>query len=311
MARKSEAKKQEKPAEEEQQSVLALANDNDDLAEALSDVDFDTDGLEEVDNDDIKIPVKVFNMRGRDENNEPIPANRFWDSITEEIQKDIECVLLTLTKANEWRRFDEEKQESEIVCKSLDRVTGTMQDGKQRPCEGCPDKQWRVDGTTGKRTRNCSPVYNFVGVELPSQQPFIIRTKKTSLAPSQRYLSKHFIGRRVVKGQKKNVPLYAFKTHISLKMADDGGDYSIPAFKRGEMLTRQDILAMSEQAKFYREVVQPILERAAAHDAGSDSGAGKGPGTDFNPDDFADDDGGGGGGGDASATAAAEGGNRF
>ena len=297
-------KKSEQTALAQAPAAALAAGPVDELADVLGDVDLETDGLEEIDQEDIKIAVKVFNMKGTDEAGDPIPKNRFYDTITEEVQKSLEGVLLTLHKTNEWREFDEGEGKSNVMCRSYDRITGTMHDGTERPCNGCPDAQWRTDDD-GKRFRNCGPVYNFVGLERLTQQPFILRCKKTSLRPAQQYLSKHFIGRRIVGGKKKHYPLFAFETSVALKMADGGSaNYAIPTFERGGVLPKEEIERYANEAKFFREKVMPLMAKATEADV-SDDGARTGGDDTFNPNDFADDDGGGGG----EATAAA--GNRF
>jgi len=255
------------------------------MDELFDGFDFGSDGLEEVDQDDIQLPVKVFNMKGKDKKtNRAIPPDTFFDNLTEEQNEQIDCVLLTLHKTREWREFDNEANKSVVHCRSLDRITGRLSDGRDRKCDGCPDAQWReVDG---KRTRRCGEVYNFVGLETGANKPFVVRCKKTSLRPAKQYLNAHFIGALTVKGQRRNLPLFASTTKLTLKM-DPDGKYAIPVFERGEMLDRATILRLQEDAKFYRDVVLPSeMEKISAADVDEGEPTHDKP----NPNDFRDDD---------------------
>jgi len=264
-------------------TALAAA---DELADVLGDDDqLESDGLEEVGAEDLKIAAKVFNMKGRDADGEPIMPNVFFDTVTEQVQKRITGTLLTLQKSNAWTEFDNAEDRNKTICRSADRVTGTLlETGEQRKCEGCPDAQWR--NVDGKRTRNCGPVYTVVGIEQASQQPFVLRCKKTSLPPLQQYLNRFFLGRRVVNGKRSNYPLFAFETEIGLEM-DDSGKYSMPTFTRGSVLPRAQIMQYAGEAKFFREVVQPLMSKMDAVEDTSSGAGGSAGGDDFIDDDDA------------------------
>lgn len=265
-------------------STSLATSSTDALGDVLDDLDLGTDGLEEVDNSDIKIPAMVFNMKGTDKAGDPIPANVFYNTVTEETTKALECQLLTLTKSNEWREYNEEKKESVTHCRSFDRVTGTTADGRERSCQGCPDAQWRTEG--GKKTRNCGTVYSLAAVDSEGL-PFLLRLKKTAVNPIKTYLNKYFLGKRVVGGKRANYPLFAFKTRVHLKMVD-GGKYAVPEFEVGDPCTREEILGGQENAIFYREVMVPALIHAA--DREHDDAEVSKPDTSFNPADFVDED---------------------
>lgn len=260
----------------------------DELAQMLEGVELATDGLDEVSGEDIKLPVQVFNFKGVDRAGDPIAPNVFYDTIAETTSKEKRVVLLVLHKSNEWREYDEAKGESQIKCKSFDRVTGTMEDGRQRPCNGCPDAQWTSDPVTKKRTRRCGPVHNVVGVDRATGEPSLFRFKKTSLSPWQIFLNKFFIGRMILGGGKRgNVPLFAYETVLRLVMSDDK-KYAIPTFERGARLERDEILAAADTAKTYQETLLPALDKLAAQDKDS-GGSGNAPDTSFSPEQFADD----------------------
>lgn len=234
-------------------TTLALVNAGSDfLDDILGDVDLGTDGLEEVDNSDINLPVMVFNMKGKDADGRALAPDVYYNTVTEGTHQTVDCVLLTMHKTNEWTEYNDDKGRNVKLCRSADRKTGTMEDGTQRPCEKCPDAQWRTD-EKGKRSKHCGTVINVVGVDRETGRPFIVRAKKTSLRPFKNYLNKHFIGAR---GSKGNVPLFAYQTTMGLTMSDDG-KYSLPVYTRGKVLDRASIVEAAETAKFYREIVLP------------------------------------------------------
>src|SRR5699024_4271960 len=116
-----------------------------------------------VDNEDIKISARVFNMKGKDERTgRAIPIDTFYDTVDETMHDTIDATLLSLHKTNAWTEYDENEGATKTHCKSFDRITGTMADGTQRACKGCPDAEWRM--IDGKRKRNCGPIYNVVGL---------------------------------------------------------------------------------------------------------------------------------------------------
>lgn len=232
----------------------------------LDGIDFESDGMEDVDENDVSIPVKVFNMSGKNPSTgRALTKDEFFDTVTETTQREIDAVLLTMNKTFEWREFDNDKNESVVHCRSLDRRTGTLKDGSQRACDGCPDRTWST-GKDGKRVRRCGEVMNFVGIERLTESPFIIRTKKTSLRPSRQYLNRHFIGKRRTAKGRGNVPLFAFQTHITLEL-HESGNYAVPVFSRGAPLNRTALMACAESAKYYRDVVLPAeMDKVIAAD---------------------------------------------
>ena len=256
-----------------QPASLALAS-RDELADVLGDAELPTDGLEELGAEDIKIGLKVFNFKGTTPAGDPIPPNVFFDTIEETTKKELDLALLTYTKGNEWREFDQATQQNVVHCRSFDRETGTMSDGTERYCEGCPDAKWQTDPSTGKRSRRCGPVYNAVAVERDVGTPCIIRFRRTSLPVFQSYLNKHFIGRRIVAGKPANYPLFAFATKATLKMEKSGAaSYAVPVLERGAVLSRAEIEQHAESSRGYRETVLPLLRKIVERDDKKDASA--------------------------------------
>lgn len=261
----------------EEDMALATAAGGDLLADAFGDAEFDFDGLEEVSTEDIKISARIFNFKGKDaRTGRAIPPDTFFDTVDETTKDVVNATLLSLHKTNAWTEYSESEGRTKTLCRSFDRINGTMDDGTQRLCEGCPDAQWRqIDG---KRKRNCGPVYNVVGIDEEEDKAFLIRFRRTSLEPFKQYLNRYFLGKRRLKNGRGHYPLFAFRTIITLTMSDDG-KYALPVLRCEEdengtpiPNSREKILDAQEQAKFYSEVMLPVLEKhAGSEDSDADA----------------------------------------
>lgn len=271
--------------DEERGTGLALAH-NDELAGVIGDDDLGgVTGLEEADSSDIRLASLVFNFGGLDKDNNQIPKNRFFNTVDETIAEKKKLALLVLHKSRAWTEFVQ-GEGTKRRCASWDGVTGKMDDGAERPCDGCPDYAWRT--IDGKRTRRCTDVHNVVAIDRETNQPVMVKFKKTSLDPWKGYLNKHFLGKRVVGTKRVNYPLFAFETLLSLKMEKNGANaFAVPVFDRGDVLPAEEIRAHVESARVFREV---YLDREVRQVAESEhDGAGDAPDTSFDVDKFADD----------------------
>lgn len=241
-----------------------------------------TDGMEDVNGEDIKLAVKVFNLGGVDSNGNARRKNVFFDNITEEEQDSIDCVLLLTQKTHRWDSFDNAAKETNIICDSRDRVTGLFREsGEQRSCHGCPDRGWFKNPETGEPLRKCGEVHNVVAVETASQRPFLVRFKKTGLKPFRNYLMQHHFGaRQKADGTRGNVPLFAYSCTLSLTM-HESGNYALPVLVRGSVLSRDDVMRMHESAKGYHELMGAVMQQADAAEVTNDT-------TQLSSDDFAD-----------------------
>lgn len=230
------------------------------------------DGLGEASGEDLKIATKVFNMKGLDENGRQIPADTFYDTVDQTTADELDAVLLYLHKTNVYSYYDNAEGRTRTVCRSWDRVTGTLEaDGSQRPCAGCSDDQWYTED--GKRRKNCGPVYNVAGLDRRSQMPFWMRFKRTSLPPFKQHLQRHHLGRRVVAGKRLNYPLYAFGVKLRCVMSDDG-KYALPVIERGDVLAQAEFDQCREAAAAIRENVIPLLTASEAQADAAGAGAG-------------------------------------
>lgn len=298
MARDTTTKKKDDATPLEQASALATttsasmipAPDLDELAGLFGEEEapaIANDGLSEIDpEEDIKIALKVWNMRGLDENRRQREKDVFFDTLTEKTSKSIDCVLLDMSKTNLWYAWNEEAEKNDVYCRSDDRITGTKADGTKRQCDGCPDAQWQT-GDDGKRSRNCSIVYTFAALDLETHMLAIFRFKRTAVEPMKVHLNRHHLGRRIVKGKRGNYPLFAFRVRISLEM-DESGNFARPVFEKLGTVDRATFEECVESARYYREHLLARAHKLADEkDVGGDAGGAGAGSTDF-PGDGAD-----------------------
>lgn len=286
------------PAADGGSNMPAVANDNGGAALAptandeLAGLDFGADfndGLGEIDREDIKIPVYVINMKGTGPDGRAIPKDVYYNTVDEKYASEVDAVFCLLHKSNLYSVFNEAEDRTDIVCKSYDRTQGVMADGTIRACQGCPDAQWRTetDQKTGKqkRVRNCSTVYNVFSFDRATEQPFLVRFKKTGLGPFKSYLQKHHIGRRVVNGQRLNYPLFAFHCKLTAQMANAKANYAVPVLERAGILSREEITRYAEATRALTDQARTVLERAEQAEAQREGAVD----TSFDTDKFAGD----------------------
>lgn len=258
----------------------------DELAElAEQGIEFEDDGLGELDGGDYKVAALVLNSKAMDERGRAIPPDVFYNTVDETTTEKVDGVLLHLHKTNLFSEFDNVKNEQVTRCRSFDRVVGEMADGTKRPCEGCPDAQWRTT-PEGKRTRNCGDVYNMFGVDRATGMPFVYRAKKTSLPIIKQHLQKHHIGRRMVQVKdaetgkivmrRANYPLFAFAVEIKAKMMQNGGTtWAVPVITRGALLSADEMAEHSASQQFLAKnlagMFGDIEKRAEQADGGGDT----------------------------------------
>jgi hypothetical protein len=238
------------------------------LAAVLGDMDFDVDGLDSVDREDVKITALIFNMKGKDESGRLRKLDEYFNTTTEEAMSKVRVAFVDFAKFNTWKKFDQTKNKSELICSSYDQVTGRLRvdhpnDGRlaagaERACATCPDAQWRRDEKTGKNTKDCSMVYSVYGALLDENlapvDAFMIRFSRTSAPAFKTHLNKHHIGKSPTK-RGGNVPLFAYEVELTLDV-DDGGNYAVPVLAKGRVLPRETIAFLHEQAKKFREFGQ-------------------------------------------------------
>lgn len=248
-----------------------------------------TDGMEDVSGEDIKLAVKVFNLGGVDAKGNARRKNVFLDNITEESSESIDCVLLLTQKTHLWQTFNNATKRNDTICQSQDRVTGTLREtSERRDCKDCPDKGWFLDEASGERKPRCGEVHNAVCIEAGTNRPFVVRFKKTALKPFRAYLMQHHFGARQKEdGTRAHIPLFAYNCKLSLSM-HESGNFALPVFERGAMLSKEEMMRMHESAKGYLEMMGDVL---AVADNADDSHASSEGGAGSTADDFADEGG--------------------
>lgn len=263
-------------------TTLALPQAGADTSLALlDDFDFEVSGLEEVDAEDLRFAVKVWNLKGKRADGPGLyQVDEILDTLTEQTTRELNCVFVTLHKTNDYSFFNNDTQETIRVCTSDDRVEGVLRAthpktgqpaGTVRPCDKCPDALWTKDDK-GKNVRPCALVYGVIGVELDDAgrptSPFMIRFKKTSLPPFKAHLQKHHIKRRQDPrtGKMVDVPLFAFAAKMRLE-ADERGNFAVPVIERGALLGRDLLVQLADQAKLFREMAADIVRTAEAKES--------------------------------------------
>lgn len=268
------------PIEEDDAAALAVFGE------------FATDGLGDLDADDLRLPSIVWNMKGKDARGELRRLDEFYDTLNERTFRELRCAFVHLKKTNAFVRFDDAKNENVYICTSEDRVTGRLRarhpslpilEGTERKCDTCPDMEWSAS-SDGKRKKNCATHYGVFAVHLDDElrptDGFFARFKRTSVEPLKTYMQKHHIGRLPLPGGKRgNVPFYGYEVRMRLEVSENG-NYALPVITRGRPLPRTTLAELSEQAKFFAELGDEATRAAekqeARHergDAGESAGA--------------------------------------
>ena len=258
------------------------------------------DGLQEVDAEDLRLPVIVWNMKGKDEKGELRRLDEFYDTLNERSHRTLHCAFIHLHKTRAFVRFDDTKNENVYVCSSSDRVTGRLRvqhptlplpEGTERECESCPDSKW-AKTVDGKNKRNCDLHYGVFAVHLDEAlrptDGFLIRFKRTGLPPFKTHLQKHHIDRRQLpNGKRANMPLFAFEVTLRLEVSENG-NFAVPVIERGRVLPRETLAILAEQAKHLAELGDEATRIAEKQESLHERGEGTGGGAELRADDFAD-----------------------
>lgn len=225
------------------------------------------DGMGEFRPDDFRTPVKLYNLQRKLPDGTMVTKDNFFDSVHKTVSGVVHLALVHLHKSNDYSVFDQKEGRNVVVCRAQDQLKGTMADGTVRPCQGCPDKEWKTQAD-GKRRPNCSEVWNMAAVDLDYRDVCIIRFKRTSLEPIRSYLQTYFLNKRPLPGGRRgNIPIFAYPTEISLVM-DRGGQYAMPIIKRGDAPFAPELLKqLAETAEGVRATLLQRLEDAERNSA--------------------------------------------
>ncbi len=227
------------------------------------------DGMSEAAAEHFQPTVYAINQNGTDKSGRAIPKDVFFNSTDETTHSEVDAVLCYLHIVNRYQLFNESTKKNDTICRSDDRVVGTMSSGVVRPCKGCPDAEWKmVDDKDGKpvRRRACADVWNVGAINTETGQPFLVKFKKTSLPVFKSYLAKHHRNRRMVNGKPKNYPLFSFGVKLSAKMASAKATYAVPVLERTRILSRDEINLYGEMALMLKSNMTTLIEKADALD---------------------------------------------
>ncbi len=190
--------------------------------------------LVEIAPEDRLIAHECFNVKLKDKDDQWIPANRFFNTVTEEPSAEIDAVLLFLKKSRRYVVWDDDAG-STLTCHSLDLQVGNWQEPAEiKQCLSCPYQRWNGNGRNHEPPK-CKLVWNFVGINLKTGDPFIISAKSTSLRPMKQFLNRHFIGK--LRG--KNLPLFCYA--VKLKLTQPIGTYAVLEPEAGPPFSGEEI----------------------------------------------------------------------
>lgn len=277
-----EATKKSEAITKEASGGLKLADPvdlaRDAIAEAYGDeVPFDVTGTEEMGAADVRLATWALNTKGTD--NVVTRPNEFLNTVTEEVKPKLRLAILTNHKTRQWR----ENVDNQPVtrCRSWDGVTGEMEDGKQRQCDGCPDYEWKTDPNTKKRSRRCGDVYNLVAIDRESGEIGVLRVKKAATKKVREFYQRYFHKKRRVtitdqntnkpKTVVRDYPFFAFETVVgATMMKGDGFVWAEPTFELGGLLPKDELLAYRDLAVSFLEEQNDRLRATVAHADASD-----------------------------------------
>lgn len=260
------------PAASAPTTALAVVSGDDDALAALEAAGIaeeNSAGLDEFGANDFRTPLMQFNIKGKTTpDGQKITQDVWHDSIEKKIHHKLDFALLEIHKSNLYEVYDKKEERNRIVCSSFDRITGTLADsGKARPCKGCPDARWTT--VDGKRSRNCSEVWQAACLSTDEGKVFAIRFKRTSLDPIRNYLQAYHYNKRPLPGGKRgHIPLFTYRVSAQLEM-HKSGNYALPVLTRGPVFPSGDLRILAETAAAVRETLEQRL-RAADESAGDE-----------------------------------------
>ncbi len=243
------------------------------LSEILGDDDVDVTGTEEMGQEDVRLPTWLLNSKKEDkETGRACPDDVFWNSLSETGKERLRLVVLANHKSRLWRESNA-NDELVIRCRSWDGVTGTMEDGTERPCAGCADYQWHRDPETGRRTRRCTDVHNILAMDRETREIGVLKVKKTALRGWKEYYQRYFHKKRQrtitdANGKTRtvivDVPFFAAETIVEAeKRTGNGYTWYVPRFTFGGALSKEEILSAAE---FVKAHLADYLDRAEKTD---------------------------------------------
>lgn len=269
-------------------SAAELAHD------PLAAVLLDGDVIEETGTEELigtaRIPRYAFNLSTVTDAEtgvaKPVLKTVFVQTVSGAVKERLSLQVITVHVSREWKERVDGK--SVRRCSSWDARIGRMENGEERPCNGCPDYAWGKDAN-GKNKRNCGDVQNVVVADLETADVAILAVKKTALKPWRDYYSRHFAKQRSVRttdpktGQtvtrRVDLPFFSRETIVELRLVTKGSEsWAEPVFKVGPLLSREHIVNGAQMVRDYREtflhaasVIDAVAESADDNTPGGDS----------------------------------------
>ena len=175
---------------------LALKEDQEDVALAgLTDLDDSgTEGLEDIDQDDLMIPrVRVIQPTSQLDG----PPGAFHNNLSGQTKAAIRAALLKVTKSRVFWNTDDLK--AAPLCASDDaKVPQTVHAGKYaQKCDGCELAQWGKDKSGNPVPPQCRLTYNFLAADLDDDDtPFILSLAGASVKSARQIISVFVLKRK-------------------------------------------------------------------------------------------------------------------
>lgn len=269
----------------------------DDEAAALAALGADLDGEDVYDgfsqsmgSDQFRLPRRIFNQsKGTDVDGNRLVPDVFYDPISQQSTKRIDAVLIMEHTTRAFTTYDEDTEETTVICASNDCVTGIEQaTDRVRKCKGCPDAAWRKNAK-GKRSINCDEAFHVLAVDMATREPFVITFRRTSASVIRAHVQRHHLGKReLADGTRANMPLYWRRVELSLVLSENG-KYAVPVITVTAVTDPGTAAMCRETLDAYRSMLTRAedhsREVAAAPGPVAANGGGAGA-ADFDPEDF-------------------------
>ena len=199
-------KKNEVAVEEVETNMSELMTDIDFLDEFRAEKGEKVEGLEVIDETDIKLPrIKISQFNSAEVMEEKSEAGHFFNTVTGEHSETLDCVLLVLGKSRVmWPATY--KTGEDPLCRSTDGIMGETKEGVVRPCKGCPFQDWNLAKAEGKDRPDCRQGYVWLG--MTSKGPFRMTAGGASAVPTKNFLNDIF---------PRRYPAYIYNVQLSTK----------------------------------------------------------------------------------------------
>lgn len=203
---------------------------------ALSSAELDDllSGTEDLSPEVFSIPLWCLNTKATDDEGEPIPATRWYNTHTKEARRELIGTVLMIVRSREMRVFDNADNKVRVYCRSKDMETGyttpNMPEGVMRShktaCSTCVMAQWNQPKGAGphitrfwnpktKGGSPCSEVWTLLFFDDETQQIGILRLYHTSLSSFRSFYSRAFSPKLNSEGKRFKPAIFTQRLLIS------------------------------------------------------------------------------------------------